>query len=268
VVAGGQPGLTGADHHDVDLVRPLHARHNTDPTPLCSPARVAGGPGSGTLGRVWTPDHFAATDPSWDAQLITEHPFGLLVSCASGVPVATHLPMLIHPEDRDRADAGLAGVRVLGHLARLNPQWRRITDGDPVLLIFTGPHGYVSPTQYADQPAAPTWNYTAVHLTGPIRLLHDEPDLLRVIDATIDTTERGRDPEWDREPSRDYIAKIISGVVAFEVTVEHVASSFKLSQDQPEHRRAAVTEQALGSPDESRRRLGDWMRRAARHRDP
>lgn len=211
---------------------------------------------------MWTPDHFAAPEPDWDARLITEHPFGIMINSEAGTPLATHVPMLIHPEDRERASSGLEGCRIIGHQARENHQWRTITDGDRLLLIFNGPHGYVSPSQYPDQPAAPTWNYTAVHLTGPVTLFHDHDELLRVINLTIDTTERDRDPGWDREPSRDYFDRILGGIVAFQVTVESAASTYKLSQDQPEHRRTLVTEQALADDDHGRRRLGDWMRRA------
>lgn len=211
---------------------------------------------------MWTPRHFASPSPLHDYQVIDEYPFGLFITRDQAAPVATHVPMLVHPNDVERAKQGLEGVRVLGHLARENSHWESVTDGDQVLLIFQGPHGYVSPTVYADEPAAPTWNYVSVHLTGPIRLIHERPRMLEVIGHTIEATERHHSPHWDPTPSRGYHERIIGGVVAFEVEVTHVASSHKLSQDQPPQRRQDAVADALASDDAGRRVLGEWMRRA------
>ncbi|MBX3094026.1 MAG: FMN-binding negative transcriptional regulator [Cryobacterium sp.] len=211
---------------------------------------------------MWTPRHFASPSPLHDFQVIDEYPFGLFVTRDHAAPVATHAPMLVHPEDRERATSGLTGIRILGHLARENSQWESVADGDQVLLIFQGPQGYVSPTVYADEPAAPTWNYVAVHLTGPIRLIHEHPRMLDVIDHTIDATERYHVPHWNAAPSRGYHERIVGGVVAFEVEVTHAISSHKLSQDQPPQRRQDAVADALRSDDSARRVLGEWMRRA------
>ncbi len=213
---------------------------------------------------MWTPDEFTPEENTRQLRVNDENPFGLLVSAPQGAPTATHVPMLVHPEDRPGAPPDLVGCRVLGHLARANPHWRSMADGDEVLAVFWGPHGYVSPTLYPDEPAAPTWNYTAVHLTGPIRLLHDREEMMQVIDRTIDTVESPRAEPWDREPSREYFDRIIGGVVAFELTINRSQSSFKLSQDQWDSRRVAVTNDALTGPDETRRSLGQWMARSTR----
>ena len=217
---------------------------------------------------MWTPHHFAPESDAWVLRLVDENPFGLLVSAGARAPTATHVPMLVRPDDRGGAAADLVGSRVLGHLARANPHWRSITDGDEVLAIFRGPEGYVSPTLYPDQPAAPTWNYTAVHLTGPVRLLHDPAEMMHILDRTIDAVESGRDEPWDREPSRAYFDRIIGGVVAFEIEVTGSESSFKLSQDQWDARRDAVTRDAVAGPDPTRRRLGRWMEWARRPGPP
>lgn len=213
---------------------------------------------------MWTPDHFAPESDDWLLRLVDENPFGLLVSAGAGAPTATHVPMLVRPDDREAAAPDLVGSRVVGHLARANRHWRSLTDGEDVLLVFQGPHGYVSPTLYPDLPAAPTWNYTAVHLTGPIRLLHDPAEMMRIVDHTIDTVESPRADPWDREPSRGYFDRIIGGIVGFEIEVSRSQSSFKLSQDQWDARRAAVTHDALAGADPSRRGLGRWMQRSTR----
>lgn len=217
---------------------------------------------------MWTPDDFAPESDQWILRLVDENPFGLLVSGGASAPTATHVPMLLHPDDREGAAPDVVGSRVLGHLARANGHWRSLAEDDEVLAIFQGPHGYVSPTLYPDLPAAPTWNYTAVHLTGPIRLLHDPAEMMRIIDRTIDAVESPRPQPWDREPSREYFDRIIGGVVGFEIEVTGSQSCFKLSQDQWDTRRAAVTHDAVAGPDPSRRGLGRWMRRSTRPGPP
>src|SRR3546814_11682458 len=86
-------------------------------------------------------------------------PFATLVTTFEGAPFATHLPLL------HEAEGGPHG-RIVGHMARQNPQWRGFADGGEALIVFHGPHAYVSPTWYERQPAVPTWNYPTVHASG------------------------------------------------------------------------------------------------------
>ena len=87
----------------------------------------------------------------------------------------------------------------MGHFARANPQWRRIVDGSPALAVVTGPDAYVSPSFYATKAehgrVVPTWNYSAVHLRGPVRIV-DDPDGCAPSSASSPTTtsRAGRHP--------------------------------------------------------------------------
>eukprot|EP00493_Phyllostaurus_siculus_P004185 UN04205 len=75
---------------------------------------------------------------------------------------ASHLPLVL-----DRSTGG--NDALLGHFARANPHWKQL-DGGRVLVIFNGPHAYISPSWYAAGPAVPTWNYAAVHVHGQLTL--------------------------------------------------------------------------------------------------
>jgi transcriptional regulator len=123
-------------------------------------------------------------------------------------------------------------------MARANPQWQSL--GGEVLVVFAGPHGYVSPTAYDYTPAVPTWNYAAVHVTGEVDLIEDREETLAVVEQTVRVAESGRDPVWDMTSSRGRFAELIGGVVAFRVHVRSVRSNFKLSQDMPAEVRARV----------------------------
>ncbi|WP_162606149.1 FMN-binding negative transcriptional regulator [Jiangella asiatica] len=194
-----------------------------------------------------TPRHFRTDDPAREARLIRENPFGLIVSAGAGgagsddgpaggiAPVATHVPMLRRPGPGGPPadDEPLPGTMIIGHLARINPQWKALRPGQPVLAVFLGPDGYVSPTVYGSSPSVPTWNYAAVHVTGTVRLVDDRDEAWAIIQASVDATEAYAGTDWDRTPSVQYIGKLLAAIVAFEITVTEVRSTFKLSQNKP-----------------------------------
>ncbi|GAA3174880.1 FMN-binding negative transcriptional regulator [Nonomuraea roseoviolacea] len=181
---------------------------------------------------------YAPADPAHAARLVRENPFALVVNAADGVPVATHAPVLVE----DPGGPGFEGATLVGHLARVNPQWRAWESAPQTLVVFSGPHGYVSPTSYEADPAVPTWNYAAVHLTGRIEV---HPDPLEVVERTVEAMESSRTPSWrPGAASREVFARIVSGVVAFRVRVTGERGMFKLSQDLDDERRARVRRDA------------------------
>jgi transcriptional regulator len=168
--------------------------------------------------------------PTHELELVRRNPFALLVS-GGDPPVATHTPILL-PAGAESLDT------LVGHMARANPQWRSL-EGE-VLVVFSGPHGYVSPTAYGYTPAVPTWNYAAVHVTGTVELIDDRDETLAVVEHTVQAAEALRDEPWDMTSSRGRFAELVGGVVAFRVHVRSVRSNFKLSQDMPPEVRARV----------------------------
>ncbi|GAA2205295.1 protease synthase/sporulation negative transcriptional regulator PaiB [Nonomuraea monospora] len=176
---------------------------------------------------MWTSPRYGAKDPADETRLIRENPFALVVSTADGVPTATHVPVLLGEEGT-----------LVGHMARANPQWRSFESSPEVLVVFSGPHGYVSPTVYGTDPAVPTWDYAAVHVTGRVELLDDA---LEVVEATVAAAESLRSPSWEPSPaSRERFRELLPGVVAFRVHVRTRQSVFKLSQDIDAERYARV----------------------------
>jgi len=173
---------------------------------------------------------FAAPSPAHELELVRRNPFAMLVS-GGDPPVATHTPILL-PDGAESLDT------LVGHMARANPHWRSLTG--EVLVVFSGPHGYVSPTAYGYAPAVPTWNYAAVHVTGTAEVIDDREETLAVLEHTVRTAESTRDPAWDMTSSRARFAELVRGVVAFRIRVREVRSNFKLSQNMPADVRARV----------------------------
>jgi transcriptional regulator len=179
---------------------------------------------------MYIPSHFAQTDPATLHAFIREHSFALLCSTdAEGIPFASHLPLL-----HDAA----AGT-LIGHMARANPQWQH-ADGNTVLAIFSGPHVYVSPSWYDAEQVVPTWNYTAVHITGVFHAIHDHDTLLHIVQDSIDRYEGDGLQAWRLDAPQEYIDRMLKGIVGFRIDITNIEGKWKLSQNQPPERRAKV----------------------------
>ena len=195
---------------------------------------------------MYIPSHFDQDDRSTLLATIRAHAFGLLVTQTAEGPFATHLPFLVE-EDADGA------ARLLGHMARANPQWRHFADGTPVLAVFQGPHAYVSPTWYAKRAGSvPTWNYVAVHVTGRPRLVEDAAAVDGLLATLSAKYEEGRPEAWSLaelgDTARDAMRRAIVG---FELPVERIEGKFKLSQNRSDADRAGVVTalETAGDPD-------------------
>ncbi|MCP2339284.1 transcriptional regulator [Actinomadura rupiterrae] len=146
-------------------------------------------------------------------------------------PYVTHVPIIVDPElSEDLED--LTGTTLWGHMNRANPHWAALVDGSRVVATFTGPHGYVSPTVYGTTPAAPTWNFTAVHVHGTVRKVGSDEETLETVTATVRTFEERFGAEWAMRDSLDYFRRILVGVGAYRIDVSRVDGMFKLSQEQ------------------------------------
>ncbi len=206
---------------------------------------------------MFVPDSYRPPDQAWMADVIREHALALLITVGPDGPLATHVPTIL---DGDPPADGLAGVRVLGHMNRANPHWRALEG--PALLVYQGPQGYVSPTIYDTTPAAPTWNFTAVHLRGRLEPIDDRAATLDVVRRTAATLERELGDGWDQSDSLGYFDQLLPGVGAFAITVDTAEGMFKLSQEQQPAVRDRVACSFAGSDRGSHRQLADLMWRA------
>lgn len=184
---------------------------------------------------MYTPPAFAETDTVEIARMIAGNAFGLLVTVADSVPVATHLPLLLE------GPAGPGG-RLVGHMARANGQWRGFDGKAMALCIFTGVHAYVSPRWYADPDNVPTWNYEAVHVLGRPRLIDEGAAVRAMIERLTANFEAGQSKPWSPgELGDDNVARRLKGIAAFEIAIERVEGKRKLGQNkQPADRLAAA----------------------------
>lgn len=201
---------------------------------------------------MYLPRLFQEQDPERLFAFMRRHSFATLVTVEDGVPFATHLPFLVEP-----GSEGTQG-RLLAHMARANPQWRAFSEDQDVLVIFQGPHAYVSPSWYVTQPNVPTWNYTVVHAYGRPRLIEEPEEALRILRASVDTYESGFEKPWSMDG--DHARKLLPGIAAFELRLSRVEGKFKLNQNRAPEDRRAVMERLERSEEPELRAVGALMR--------
>jgi transcriptional regulator len=193
------------------------------------------------------PKMYLARRASDVIETVRRNPLALLASNGAATPFATHAPVVI-----DRLQPGedeaqtLVGASLLGHMNRQNEHWKAMRDGADVLVVFQGPHGYISPVAYEQRPAAPTWNFITVHLRGRLEPLPAGEATFEVVCATVRALEKVAGTAWDMTGSLDYFRRIQPGVGAFRIHVESAEAMFKLSQEHKPEVRRSIREHLAG----------------------
>jgi transcriptional regulator len=172
---------------------------------------------------MYVPHEFSVSDLNEIAVFLQYHSFGIIVSNQGNFePIATHLPFVI----KKNGDQFI----LEGHLSKHNHQTDILKKGKKVMVIFQGPHAYVSSSVYT-HVNVPTWNYQAVHLYGTIDLL-DKKETERHLKELVETHEADRDHSFDLSTlSAEMLATYQNEIVCFKIESYRVEAAFKLSQN-------------------------------------
>ena len=177
--------------------------------------------------------------------------FPVLVTGTGGTLHASHLPVTVHEE----------GERIVidMHMAKNNPQWKEFFD-DEVLVVFTGPHAYVSPRWYEEKERVPTWNYAAVHAYGvpSIKSKREEKHFSqRRLIESLDTQWL---PKFDAL-GEEYVTRMLEGIVNFSIPVSRIDARWKLSQNRGRREMELIAAELDKSRDSAERALAGLMRK-------
>ena len=197
---------------------------------------------------MYIPEHFREDDDKVLRQFAAANSFGILVTNGAQGLIATHVPMLL--EDG----------KLVGHVARANPQGLDLATGGQAMAVFQGPHAYISPSLYG-QPeiSVPTWNYTAVHVYGRPAIIDDPAEVVKLLLRLVHVYESARETPWTFDPASPYVQKMIKGITAFEIAIERMEGKFKLSQNRPIGDRGRVMWSLKDSESQADQELGKWM---------
>jgi transcriptional regulator len=189
---------------------------------------------------VYIPEYHRVEDPGAALAFMRANPFAILVSTTSDGPFATHLPILT-----DEVDGQL---QLRGHTAKANPHWKFIEEAKESLVIFHGPHAYVSPHLYEARESVPTWNYAAVHVYGKGRIVTDEARLDHLLKELIARFDSQYAEQWP-PLSAQYRSRMLKHIVGFELVATRVETKFKLSQNRTRTDQESVIRALASSSD-------------------
>ncbi|WP_324742091.1 FMN-binding negative transcriptional regulator [Tsuneonella sp. CC-YZS046] len=186
---------------------------------------------------MYRPPAFREDRPQILHEAIRAHPLGTLITAGASGLMANVIPFSLHVE-KD-------GDVLRAHLAKANEQIAGLRKGTPVLVVFQGLQGYVSPSWYPTKrehgKVVPTWNYVIVQAHGPCRVIDDPAWLLEQITELTSAQENGRAEPWDvSDAPDDYVKAQLKGIVGLEIPISRLEGKWKMSQNQPERNQRGV----------------------------
>ena len=195
---------------------------------------------------------------------IRELGFGMLVTRSADSFATSYLPFEI---DAERGPNGT----LVGHLARYNPQWQMPTAGAQAMVVFQGPHGYVSPSWYpgkrTDPRQVPTWDYLAVEARGVLVTFDNDVRLLDLLTRLTERNEAGREHPWHvSDAPDDYVRKQMRYIVGIELQIESMVGRYKLSQNRNAADREGARAGLAAASTERERNLAEAITAAQVHR--
>lgn len=200
---------------------------------------------------MYLPPQFKASDPAIATALMRQHPFAQLISTDDeGLPFVTPLPLHLVEEE--------GGQVLLGHVARPNPHAALLRARPQALVVFNGPHAYMTPRFYPDLARVPTWNYLMVQARVQVRFIDSFEDKDRLLKHLIHDHDPAYAAQWRGLPE-DFQHKLMAGIHAFELRVTSLQCKVKLNQHRPESHAAMRNAYECGDPQEQA--LAGWMRR-------
>ena len=196
---------------------------------------------------MYVPSHFEELRLEVLHELMRANPLGVLITHGAQGLDANHLPFELD------ATVGKHGV-LRAHVARNNPVWQSIINGDEVLVVFRSQDAYISPNWYPSKHEShkqvPTWNYQVVHAHGRITLHDDEPYVRGLVARLTRTHEAAEPKPWkmgDAPP--DYINAMLKSIVGLEVDITRLVGKFKLSQNREARDRVSAGQTLLSQGD-------------------
>jgi transcriptional regulator len=203
---------------------------------------------------MYTPDSFKVDEPAQLHAMMRRHPFALLLTANTDNLEATRLPFMI---DAERGPHGT----LLAHMARANHHWQLFDGRHEALVVFTGPHAYISPSWYAEKVTVPTWNYVTIHAHGRPAIVTDKVRVRTMLERLVSEHEVYVHPPWSTAQAGDYVQQQLDYIVAFEMQITKLEGKFKLNQNRSRADQEGVVQALSGNDDPLKRELADLMRK-------
>jgi transcriptional regulator len=199
---------------------------------------------------MFVPKFAHNNDNSEIKEFINQNSFGILISHSSGKMIATHIPLEFSGD----------GSKLLGHISKANPQWKNFQTDSEVLVIFSGPHAYISSSWY-DHENVPTWNYIAAHVYGKIHIIEGD-ELYQALKHLVDKYETpSSNPISMETMSPDYVRNSMQGLVGFEINITSIEAAYKLSQNRDQKNHTQIIHELEKRNDPGSRQIANEMKK-------
>jgi len=200
---------------------------------------------------MYIPKLYREEDRAKILEFLRQNEFATLVTYDGEKPVAGHLLMEVVEEGEK--------LFINGHMSRANPLWKTFEKNPEVLVIFQGPHTYISPTWY-NHVNVPTWNYQSVHIYGSPRIVTDHEETYELLARLIVRNEENPTYRMETLP-QDFVVKEMKGIVAFQVEVTRIEANYKLSQNRDDESYWNVVSHLEGRQDEMSHEVAKAMKK-------
>lgn len=201
---------------------------------------------------MYIPKYFKVENVDEILGFVQKNSFGTIVTTEQGKPIATHLPLGFNKKDDD--------CYITGHVAYGNPQWRTFETCQDVLVMFQGPHAYISSSWYGHEEV-PTWNYQAVHIYGQASIL-ERDELIEELTVMMEKYEKHRENPilWDNL-SPQLLENQLKAIVGFKIRVENIQAAYKLSQNRKDTDYMNIIDQLQNEGDPNSEQLAAVMKK-------
>lgn len=188
---------------------------------------------------MYIPEFNRIEDRDTSLAFLRANPFAVLVSSLDGLPFATHVPLAVRERNGQ--------IVLRGHVAKANPHWKSFGQEQESLVIFQGPHAYISPALYEIRESVPTWNYAAVHVYGRVSVV-DQNQSREILEDLIGEFDSSYAAQW-ASLSEEYRSRMLAHIVAFEMLPSRLETKFKLSQNRTRREQANIVRALANSGD-------------------
>ncbi|MCM3004234.1 FMN-binding negative transcriptional regulator [Priestia koreensis] len=205
---------------------------------------------------MYIPKYFKMNEEKELFQFMNDYSFATVISMHEGVPTATQLPLVIDEDNR----------QLYGHFARANGQWKD-AENQEVLVLFQGPHAYISPSWYESTQAVPTWNYVAVHVYGTLKMMEDANDVASALSDMVSVYESPTSTYRLEEAGEDYLHGLQKGIVGFHISIERIEGKEKLSQNHSVDRQKRIVAALEKQPYEDSHKIAERMKKKIQYNE-
>jgi len=205
---------------------------------------------------MYVPEQFKETRIAVLAQAIRDIQLATLVTAGTDGYRASHIPMIFKQGE----------MLLEGHVARANDHWRILTEPRVSLAVFLGPQTYISPSWYETKlehgRVVPTWNYLAVHASGPLSAIDDKTWLVNHLNELTDMNEQHRERPWQMtDAPADFLKNLMEGIVGLQLKIEEIVGSWKMIQHRKQGDRLGTIAGLIRSADEKNQMVAKTMQK-------